>query len=50
MPSLDVLLPFALAARLLAGIRRSPTASRAFRMAGGATLMGLGIHLAVSRQ
>ena len=48
--SLADLVTVALTDRLLAGLRRSPAASRVFRMAGGATLMGLGIHLAASRQ
>ncbi len=39
-----------LATRLLAGLRRSPAAARAFRIVGGTTLMGLGVQLAVSRQ
>ena len=48
--SLADLVTVALAARLLAGLRRSPAAARVFRIAGGTTLMGLGIQLAVSRQ
>lgn len=48
--SLADLVTVVLATRLLAGLRRSPAASRLFRIAGGGTLMGLGLHLAVSRQ
>jgi threonine/homoserine/homoserine lactone efflux protein len=36
--------------RLLAGIRRSGGGARLLRFAGGGTLIGLGAHLAISRQ
>jgi threonine/homoserine/homoserine lactone efflux protein len=44
------LVTVALTDRLLAGLRRSQTGSRLLQVTGGATLMGLGVHLAVSRQ
>jgi threonine/homoserine/homoserine lactone efflux protein len=44
------LVTVALTVRLLGGLRRSRLGLRIVRWAGGATLMGLGVHLAVSRQ
>jgi threonine/homoserine/homoserine lactone efflux protein len=39
-----------LTARLLSGLRRSRLGARLFGWIGGGTLMGLGAHLAISRQ
>lgn len=44
------LVTVALTSRLLDGLRRSERASRVFRLASGTTLIGLGAHLAISRQ
>lgn len=48
--SLADLITVALTSRLLDGLRRSERASRIFRLASGTTLVGLGVHLVVSRQ
>lgn len=48
--SIADLVTVALTDRLLTGLRRSQSGARLLRMIGGATLMGLGFHLAVSRQ
>ncbi len=44
------LVTVALMVRLLDGLRRSERAARIFRVASGATLIGLGVRLAASRQ
>jgi threonine/homoserine/homoserine lactone efflux protein len=48
--SIADLVTVALTDRLLTGLRHSQTGARLLRMTGGATLMGLGLHLAASRQ
>jgi len=48
--SIADLVTIALTDRLLMGLRHSQTGARLLRMTGGATLMGLGLHLATSRQ
>ncbi|MBM3546675.1 MAG: LysE family translocator [Alphaproteobacteria bacterium] len=48
--SIADLVTVALTDRLLTSLRHSQTGARLLRVTGGATLMGLGLHLATSRQ